>query len=122
MSYSCLQATVQPEIPSAFIKEEELEVLKQYFSCEEHSERDGSVRYYFYSQEYFADEEGEDEMIGIFRNVIKRSNGTLNYVYIHGASYCTKMYADAFGGSLIFIKPKSVRRFSTWDRIDKLRK
>ena len=122
MSYSCLQVTVQPEIPSAFITEEELEVLKQYFSCEEHSERDRSVRYYFYSEEYFADEEEEDEMIGIFRNVIKRSNGTLNYVYVHGASHCTKMYADAFGGSLIFIKPKSVRRISTWDIIDKLKK
>jgi hypothetical protein len=122
MSYSCLQATVQPEILSAFIKEEELEVLKRHFSCEEHSAHDGSVRYYFYSEEYSVDEEEEDEMIGIFRNVIKRSNGTLNYVYIHGASYCTKMYADAFGGSLIFIKPKSVRRISTWDTIDKFKK
>ena len=117
MSYSCLQVTVQPEIPSAFIKEEELEVLKRYFSCEELSEHDGSVRYYFYSEDYFVDDEKEDEMIGIFQKVIKRSKGELKHIYLQGATYCTKMEPDAFGGMAMFIKKNSVKQISTLEII-----
>jgi hypothetical protein len=117
MSYTCLQVTVQPTIPATLIKEEELELLKECFSCEEHSDHDGSVRYYFYTEEYSVYDEKEDEMIGIFQKVIKRSKGELKHIYLQGATYCTKMEPDAFGGMAMFIKKNSVKQISTLEII-----
>ena len=42
-------ATVQPYIPSALITEEDLKVLRLFFSSHERTEDDGSKSIYFFS-------------------------------------------------------------------------
>jgi hypothetical protein len=92
MSYSCLQVTVQPNIPAFLIKEKELELLKECFSCEEVIDRDGLKHYYFYSEDFSGTEdEIQEAMMKIFQEVIKRSKGKFKHIYLQGATFCTKM-------------------------------
>jgi hypothetical protein len=122
------QVTVQPEIPAAIIQKKELELLERFLSHEEVIDRNGEKTLYFFSREYsgFAtDEDGksinDNVMADAFKGIIKRSKGRLEYVYVHAACTCSKMQPDEFGGWIMFIRKDSVKRFSTWQAIERLR-
>ena len=126
MSTSWYRVTVQPEIPAALIKEEEMKILNIFFDHEQH-DRDGVNKIYFYSSEYYGiavdDEEKQitqRHLIRIFQDIIKRANGGLDYVYLHAASTCNKMVPDAFSGWVHIIRKHSEEHFSTWDIVDEL--
>jgi len=129
MAYFAHQVTVQPLIPASLVKQRELEILKLFFDYETSPGIDGKEKLYFFSKEYphatedkYGNEVTEIKIIDIFQNIIRRSNGCLDYVYLHGASQCSNVCADAFGGWVLFIWVDSAERFSTWDKIAELKK
>jgi hypothetical protein len=124
MADSFTQVTVQPEISAVFIKKEELEVLDKFFSREEVI-RNGQKEIYFFSENYsyVAFDEKEKEipegvMIALSQRIIKRSKGSLKYIYLHAAYTCSKMHPDGFGGWVVFVRKDSVDYFSTWKKLE----
>jgi hypothetical protein len=131
MSETFTEVTVEPEIPANLIQEKDLEILDRFLAHEEVDYQNGEKGLYFYSENYTeivfsedgkGEQSDEDVMIKIFQNIIKRSKGDLEYVYLHAACTCSKMWSDTFGGWVLFIRKNSVDRFSTWEAIDKFKK
>jgi hypothetical protein len=131
---------VQPRIPAALVTKGQLQVLKKFFSYEEvdksgekiylhqEAEKNGEKELYFYSSKYSgiafdatAEEISQDPMIKVFQKIIKRSEGHLQYVYLHAADSNSEMQADTFGGWVIFIRGNSVETFSTWQAIERFK-
>jgi len=129
MAYNFYMATVQPYIPSALITEEDLKVLGLFFSSHERTEDDGSKTIYFFSKNFpWAAFDHEEEkyywytkMVRVFQDIIKRSNGALKYIYLHGAGYCDKMRPDEFNGWILFIEKDSDLYLTTWAIVEELR-
>jgi hypothetical protein len=123
------QVTVQPVIPASLVRKKELEILKLFFNCELSLGSDGKKELYFFSEEYswntdndYGNEFTTEALTDIFQTIIKRSKGRLEYIYLHSASFCSRMLADHFGGWVVFVREDSVEWFSTWDKITELTK
>jgi len=122
-------ATVQPYIPSELITDEDLKILNLLLSSEERTEKDGSKTIYFFSANFpwvKFDLESEKyywytKMVRVFQDIIKRSNGALNYIYLHGAAFCDKMRPDEFYGWILFIEKDSDLYLTTWAIVEELR-
>ena len=126
------QVTITPSIPKDLLPEGHLKFLNGYGIRWE----DDHGKWYLYADEYSASsfedvgddgervekEHGEDELVALFQNVIKKSKGELKYVYLHAGCICSKMRPDEFGGWVIFITKKSHHWMGTWDFIEKMKR
>jgi hypothetical protein len=117
MADNYYQATVSPDLPAAIFDEEELRSLE--IACGLSHEAYGD-HLYFIADTSFR-EEGEDgegasiDCLGLMQAKLRRLDpGAYPHVVIHGATTCSKMRPDEFGGFAYLITRDAIRSISTW--------
>ena len=111
------QATVSPELPADLFSEEELRALET--ACGITCERYGENLYFFAETGFY--EQGEDEagfgvdcLAFLQEKLLKLNADAYPHIAIQGATTCSKMRPDEFGGFAYFITRDHVRYMSTW--------
>jgi hypothetical protein len=118
MADNYYQATVSPELPARLFSEDELQALE--LACGLTAERCGDDLYFF--AETCFSERGEDadgfgvDCLALMQEKLRQLDPT-DYpcISIQGASTCSKMRPDEFGGFAFLITRDGIRSMSTWD-------
>ena len=118
MANNSSQATLSPSLPAALFHEEELQSLA--IACGLSAEMYGDDVYLF-AEECFS-EVGEDEngrpvdCLVLMQEKLRRLDpAAYPPISLHGASSCSKMRPDEFGGFAHFITRDEIRSGSTWE-------
>jgi hypothetical protein len=117
MSDNYNQATISPSLPASLFSEDELETLSiacglSCETCREHI--------YLFADSSFSeegdDEEGENvDLLALLQAKLRQLDAVeYPHITIHGASTCSKMREDEFGGFAHVITRENVRSVSTW--------
>ena len=117
MANNYSQATVSPNLPAALFDEDELRSLR--IACGMSSDRIGDDLYFF-AEDYFC-EQGEDgdgfgvDCLALLQEKLRQLDAdTYPHISIQGATTCSKMRPDEFGGFVHLITRDDVRSMSTW--------
>jgi hypothetical protein len=117
MANNYSQATISPDLPAALFSEAELQSLET--ACGLTCNKDGD-NLYFFAGDFFS-KEGEDEdgqdvnCLALLRAKLGQlDEAVYPHISIHGASTCSKMRQDEFGGFAYLITREGVRSLNTW--------
>lgn len=113
------QSVFQPTIPKHLINDEDRRIIEAFGITLETS---GEDKFYLYADEwccngYLDSEEpdgeeielGEDDLFSRFQEIIRRSNGELNWISKESAYTCSRMRPDGFGGGAVFISADDIQ-------------
>lgn len=120
MANNYAQGTFEPEIPFNLFTESDLNLLDA-LSVSVDKGPDGLA--YLYNENYCTSgylevdevekEVGEDDLYAMLQEVIKRSNGEVQYITHEQAYTCDKMRKGEFGGSAVFITADDIQYHGT---------
>ena len=122
MANSYAQGTFEPYIPASLFTDADLEIFDALGISHEPVGKNGDI--YLYHENYCTSgwmeaedgtdkEIGEDDLYGIFQEVIKKSAGKILWISHEQAYTCDKMRSSEFGGSAVFITADDIQYCST---------
>ncbi|HML79011.1 hypothetical protein [Geobacter sulfurreducens] len=113
------QAVFQPSIPKHLITDEDRRFIEAFSIT---FEADGEDKFYLYADEWCCngyldpEEPGgeeieltEDDLLNRFQEIVRRSNGELQWISKESAYTCSKMRPDGYGGGAIFITADDIQ-------------
>lgn len=103
-------AVVHPMIPNELITQKIKSGIREANGRIEEGEK---TSYIFFEDSVGGGEVTEEDVIDLFIEIIKSSNGKLPWIAIEKSFTCSKMRPDGFGGSACFITADDVRYMST---------
>ena len=117
MANNYCHATVSPELPAHLFSEEELRSLETAcgLSCEPIGEK-----LYFFAELCYCEQGENDDGFGVNCETLLQEKllyldpAEYPHITIQGASTCSKMRPDEFGGFAVFITRDTIRSISTW--------
>jgi len=115
------QATYQPSIPKHLFSKDDINFIEAFGVS---IESDGYDKFYLFEENWCSDaqivdsegneiEHGEEQLLGRFQEIIRRSNGELSWISRETSYTCSKMAPDGFGGSAVFITVDDIQYFGT---------
>ena len=115
------QMVVAPLIPKDLVTPEVDTMLTDFNIT---IESGSATEFYLYSDEYSGNAWGfsetgeevhhsEDDLVAMFQDLIKASEGRLKWISLESAHTCSKMRSDGFGGSAVLITANKVRYMGT---------
>jgi hypothetical protein len=115
------QATISPQLPATLFSEQELQSLE--IACGLTHETCGDHLYLFAGDFFREEGEDEDDQRVNCLDLLQEKLGQLDaaaypHIAIQGASTCSKMRPDEFGGFAFLITRDNVRSFCTWQWLD----
>lgn len=119
------QATVSPELPASLFTEHEL--LSLISACGLSAWRDGETLYFFAEASFCEigdDDQGKTlDCTAVFQEKLRQLDpAAYSHILIQGATTCSKMRADEFGGYAILITRDDIRSMSTWQWLEEQRR
>jgi hypothetical protein len=117
MANNYSQGTVSPELPAALFTDEELRTLE--FACGLCCEHYGD-QLSFFAESCFCEFGEDDTGFGVDclalmqRRLCQLDPAEYPHISIQGASTCSKMRPDEFGGFAFLITRDAIRSMSTW--------
>jgi len=118
MANNYYQATVSPDLPANLFSAEEIHSLES--ACGLTADRVGED-VYFFAEECFCAQGEDADGFGVdcptfLQGKLRQLNpAAYPRIVIHGASTCSKMRPDEFGGFAIVITRDDIRSTSTWE-------
>jgi len=113
------QAIFQPSIPKHLLTDEDRRFIEAFSIT---LEPDSEDKFYLYADEWCCNgyldsqepdgeeiELTEDDLLNLFQEIIRRSNGELPWISKESAYTCSKMRPDGFGGGAIFITADDIQ-------------